>query len=199
MESASDRRTQIQTAAMRVFARKGYRNTVVEDVAEEAGVSKGTIYTYFDRKEELLGSVFQGLMEELRGQEEEILESDRTPLEKIRAMLHEFVDVIGDREEGFARVMLDIWIASLRNPKQFGIDFAGLYAGYRSLIRDLLREAQARGDVPADLSHVAPTVLIGAIEGVLLQWLLDPENVDFPEAADDIIDLLYQGIRAKPS
>jgi TetR/AcrR family fatty acid metabolism transcriptional regulator len=138
-------------------------------------------------------------MEELRGQEEEILESDRTPLEKIRAMLHEFVDVIVDREEGFARVMLDIWIASLRNPKQFGIDFAGLYAGYRSLIRDLLREAQARGDVPADLSDVAPTVLIGAIEGVLLQWLLDPENVDFPEAADDIIDLLYQGIRAKPS
>lgn len=40
-------------------------------------------------------------------------------------------------------------------------------------------------------------MLIGAIEGVLLQWLLDPENVDFPEGADDVIDLLYDGIRSE--
>jgi AcrR family transcriptional regulator len=192
----ADRRKQIQEAALRVFARKGYRNTVVEDVAREAGVSKGTIYTYFDRKEELLGAVFEGLMGELEGQEEAILRSDRPPLEKIRAITHEFVDVIGHQEEGFARVMLDIWTASLRDPNRFGIDFAELYAEYRALLRGLLREAQERGDVPPDLAPVAPTVLIGAVEGVLLQWLLDPENVDFPGAADDIVDLLYEGIRA---
>ena len=61
------RREQIQWAALRVFAREGYQNTVVEDVAAEAGVSKGTIYTYFDRKEELLGAVAQGFMDELTG------------------------------------------------------------------------------------------------------------------------------------
>ena len=179
---------------MRVFARKGYRNTVVEDVAEEAGVGRGTIYTYLDRKEKLLGAVFEGLMAELEGREEAILRSDRPPLEKIRAITHEFVDVIGHQEDGFARVMLDIWTASLRNPERFGIDFAELYAEYRILLRDLLREAQAQGDVPADLSSMVPTVLIGAIEGVLLQWLLDPESVDFPGRADDIVDLLYRGI-----
>jgi AcrR family transcriptional regulator len=184
---------------MRVFARKGYRNTVVEDVAEEAGVSKGTIYTYFDRKEELLGSVFQGLMEELEGREDAILKSERPPLEKIRAMLHEYVDVLSSQGEGFADVMLDIWTASLQDPDRFGIDFAELYAAYRTLLRELLEEAQARGEVPADLPDVAPTVLIGAAEGVALQWLLDPENVDFPEAANDIVDLLYGGIRSDSS
>jgi TetR/AcrR family fatty acid metabolism transcriptional regulator len=191
----TDRREQIREAALRVFARKGYRNTVVEDVAEEAGVSKGTIYTYFDRKEELLGTVAQGLMAELEGREDAILESDRPPLEKIRALLHAFVDLV-DRRKGFANVMLDIWGAGMRDPSRFGIDFAALYDEYRARLRTLLREAQEQGDVPADLTSVAPTVLIGAIEGVLLQWLLDPENVDFPEAADDIIDLLYDGIRA---
>lgn len=190
------RREQIQWAALRVFAREGYQNTVVEDVAEEAGVSKGTIYTYFDRKEELLGAVAQGFMDELTGREEAILESDRPPLEKIRAMLHEFVDLVSSRE-GFATVMLDIWGTGMRDPDRFGIDFAALYAEYRALLRTLLREAQAQGTVPADLSSVAPTVLIGAIEGVLLQWLLDPDAVDFPEGADDVIDLLYDGIRSE--
>ena len=190
------RREQIQWAALRVFAREGYQNTVVEDVAAEAGVSKGTIYTYFDRKEELLGAVAQGFMDELTEREEAILESDRPPLEKIRAMLREFVDLVSSRE-GFATVMLDIWGTGMRDPDRFGIDFATLYAEYRALLRTLLREAQARGTVPADLSSVAPTVLIGAIEGVLLQWLLDPDAVDFPEGADDVIDLLYDGIRSE--
>jgi len=178
-----------------VFARKGYRNTVVEDVAREAGVSKGTIYTYFDRKEELLGAVFRGLMDEMEGRESAILRSDRAPLEKIRRLLHAFVDVLSSHEEDVARVMLDIWVVSVQDPERFGIDFADLYAQYRRLFRELLWDAQAQGDVPSDLSAVAPAVLIGAIEGMLLQWLLDPENVDFPGAADDIIDLLYRGIQ----
>ena len=197
MATSSDRRTQIRDAALRVFARKGYRNTVVEDVARAAGVSKGTIYTYFDRKEELLGAVFRGLMDEMEGRESAILRSDRPPLEKIRRLLHAFVDVLISQEEDVARVMLDIWVASVQDPERFGIDFADLYAQYRRLFGELLREAQARGDVPSDLSSAAPAVLIGAIEGVLLQWLLDPEDVDFPGAADDIIDLLYRGIQER--
>jgi len=195
MATSPDRRTQIRKAALRVFARKGYRNTVVEDVAREAGVSKGTIYTYFDRKEELLGAVFRGLMDEMEGRESAILRSDRAPLEKIRRLLHAFIDVLSSHEEDVARVMLDIWVVSVQDPERFGIDFADLYAQYRRLFRDLLWDAQAQGDVPSDLSAVAPAVLIGAIEGMLLQWLLDPENVDFPGAADDIIDLLYRGIQ----
>ena len=197
MAISPDRRTQIRDAALRVFARKGYRNTVVEDVARAAGVSKGTIYTYFDRKEELLGAVFRGLMDEMEGREAAILRSDRPPLEKIRRLLHAFVDMLSSQEEDVARVMLDIWVASVQDPERFGIDFADLYAQYRRLFRELLREAQTRGDVPADVSSAAPAVLIGAIEGVLLQWLLDPEGVDFPGAADDIIDLLYRGIQER--
>lgn len=62
-------------AAMTVFAEKGYRNTRLEEIAEAAGVTKGTIYHYFATKEELLlraiehhhALVFGRLDEELRG------------------------------------------------------------------------------------------------------------------------------------
>ena len=194
MSDSAERRTQIQEAALRVFARKGYRNTVVEDVAEEAGVAKGTVYTHFDRKERLLGAVHEGLMEELRARQAEILESDRPPLDKIRALHRSFADLLS-RNDDFARVMLDIWGAGMQDPERFGIDFKTLYAEYRALVRDLLVEAKARGDLREDLPALTPAVLIGAIEGVLLQWVLDPENIDFPEAADDITNVLYRGVR----
>ena len=180
---------------MRVFARKGYQETVVEDVAEEAGVSKGTIYTYFDRKEELLGAVHQGLFEEMEVRQAQILESDRSPLDKIRALLHDFVDIVGGKEDR-AQVLLDIWVAGMRDPDRFEINFAEAYAEYRALLQELLEEAQARGDVSDDLPKIAPSVLIGAIDGLLLQWLLDPDSVDFVDSADDVLDVLYRGVAA---
>lgn len=198
MPPSVDRREQIRRAALRVFARKGYRNAVVEDVAEEAGLGKGTIYTYFDRKEKLLGAVFQELMGEIETRQMEILESDRSPLEKIRALHRSFVDIVGGDGQ-FARVMLDIWVAGMQNPEEVGIDFETLYVEYRALVRRLLEAAEERGDVPGDLPSITPAVLIGAIEGVLLQWVLDPEGVDFPDAADDIIEVLYRGIRSDAS
>jgi AcrR family transcriptional regulator len=67
MPTARSRRRDITEAALRVFARKGYRRAVVADVAAEAGVSKGTIYTYFSRKEHLLGAVFDRLAEDAAG------------------------------------------------------------------------------------------------------------------------------------
>lgn len=198
MSDSTDRRTQLREAALRVFARKGYRNTVVEDVAAEAGVAKGTVYTYFDRKEDLLGAVFEGHLEKLRARQAEILESDRPPLEKIRALHLGFADLLGE-DDAFARVLLDIWTAGMQDPERFGIDFKTLYAEYRALVRDLLSEAEARGDIREDLPELTPAVLIGAIEGVLLQWVLDPEGVDFPGAADDIIDVLYRGVHRSES
>lgn len=194
MSSAT--RDQIREAALHVFARKGYANTLVEDVAGEAGVSKGTIYTYFDRKEELLGAVYHGLREELRGREEDVLSSDRPPLDKIRLMLRSFVDVVGSRE-ALAQVILDIWIAGMRDPDRFGIDFSDVYASYRALLKELLSAAQVRGEMKTDLPSLTPAVVMGAVDGVFLQWLLDPDAVNFPDAADDILEVLYRGLRSR--
>jgi hypothetical protein len=51
--------------------------------------------------------------------------------------------------------------------------------------------------VPDDRPSITPALLIGAIDGVFLQWLLDPDALSFPEAADDLIDLLYRGIETR--
>jgi AcrR family transcriptional regulator len=52
-ESSEQRRSAILHAARTVFARKGYENTVVEDIAGEAGIGKGTLYLYFPSKEQV--------------------------------------------------------------------------------------------------------------------------------------------------
>ena len=53
---------QIIEAALRVFARKGYFNSRVSDIAREAGIAAGTIYLYFDTKDEILITLFREKM-----------------------------------------------------------------------------------------------------------------------------------------
>ena len=68
-----DRREQILDAAMRAFARKGFTRTTNKDIAQEAGITAGLIYHYFESKE----AVFRSIVEE------------RSPLHAIRSLSHE--------------------------------------------------------------------------------------------------------------
>ena len=59
-----DKPQQIIDAAIRVFARNGYYNSRVSDIAREAGIASGTIYLYFKTKDEILVTLFRERMAE---------------------------------------------------------------------------------------------------------------------------------------
>ena len=61
----ADKREAILRAAVKVFARKGFFNSKVADIAREAGIADGTVYLYFKSKDEILHSVFDRAMENL--------------------------------------------------------------------------------------------------------------------------------------
>lgn len=67
----SDRSAQIRRAALKLFNEKGFSSTRLEDVAEEAGVSKGTIYLYFENKEDLFFAIIRGVVPEIINQREQ--------------------------------------------------------------------------------------------------------------------------------
>lgn len=62
---ALKKKEQIQIAAQRLFLEKGFSNTSMDAITKEAGVSKQTVYSYYDSKEDLLYDVFQHLISEI--------------------------------------------------------------------------------------------------------------------------------------
>src|SRR2546422_10882088 len=75
---------QIIDAAIRVFARTGYYNSRVSDIAREAGIASGTIYLYFKTKDEILVTLFREKMAEWVALVRRELAAERNPLAKIR-------------------------------------------------------------------------------------------------------------------
>ncbi len=79
-----DVRAQITVAATRVFQRWGYKRATMEDIAQEAGKGKATLYYYFRNKEEVFSSVLEGQIAEVRELLRRELAKESGPAEKLK-------------------------------------------------------------------------------------------------------------------
>ena len=85
---------EILVAALACFAEKGFQATLLDDVAARAGIAKGTLYRYFDSKEELFRAVVRAhFIGEIAAAEREIARSKATAAELLRA----FIDRMASR------------------------------------------------------------------------------------------------------
>ncbi|KOY13000.1 TetR/AcrR family transcriptional regulator [Paenibacillus xylanivorans] len=88
--AAVDRRQQVIESAERSFALFGYKATTMEQVARIANVGKGTIYTFFENKEELFGEIMHSIISDMRQITEEIVQDDQPFLENV----HQSMDAL---------------------------------------------------------------------------------------------------------
>src|SRR5438045_9539718 len=77
----------IRDAAMRVIARKGMAAATMQEIADEAGVAKGTIYLYFRDREDVVEKAFENAMGDLHKRVDEALEAPGTFEQQLRAAL----------------------------------------------------------------------------------------------------------------
>jgi AcrR family transcriptional regulator len=101
-EVVSEFRVQsIQEAAMRVIARKGMSSATMQEIAEEAGVAKGTIYLYFRDREELVEKTFETAINELHGRIDAALDEEGSFEQKLRAVITAQITFFSQNREFF--------------------------------------------------------------------------------------------------
>src|SRR5260221_10681116 len=77
----------IMESAQRLFLHYGYKKTTIDDIAQEAGIGKGTVYLYFDGKEEIMLTIAENVKRNITAQMQAIAGSLGSPEEKIRRMI----------------------------------------------------------------------------------------------------------------
>lgn len=186
------KRTAILDAAIRVFARRGFAATRVDDVALEAGVAKGSVYLYFSSRDELLVAAFDTVAE----RSTTILNAARRPgdpLARLSTLVHSVIGMMA-AEPALARVLLDLW--STRDESASPIDMASIYQTYREVISELLQEGAASGIVRADVTEHHALVVVAAVEGCVVQWLADP-SIPIADLAGPVADVLFDGLQRR--
>ncbi|OLZ74812.1 TetR family transcriptional regulator [Streptomyces sp. IMTB 2501] len=172
------KRAEIVAAARRCFARDGFHQTSMPDIAAEAGVSAGAPYRYFTGKEDIIlaiaGDAFRLIFEPV----ERLAESADAPsvAELVAAALDtisgETVQDAAGHEvpvEELLRCVVQTWAEVLRNDEVRGPAAEG-FEKVRATIADALRRSRAAGTVPASMDpDRAARAVMGLLHGFLLQ------------------------------
>jgi AcrR family transcriptional regulator len=193
------KKRQIVEAAFRVFAGKGYAAARIIDVAETAGVGKGTIYEYFRSKEDLFFAVFEEMMTDTNSRiSVTIAAVSGSAADRLRAVADAVVTAWLPKLDSYALVM-EFWSAATVSPlrRRFKESFQEAYNEFRRVIAALLREGMTSGEFAADIDvHKTASALIGTWDSLLLQAWLDP-GFDPLGASRAFVEVLFNGLRSK--
>ena len=186
-----DKPQQIIEAAVRVFARKGYFNSRVSDVAREAGIAAGTIYLYFKTKEDILTTLFREKMAEFVAKLWKAMADQPDPVSKVRRLVYLHFDLL-ERNPELAEV---VQIELRQGQKFFRGASSQEIASYFALIGSVLEEGVAAGRFRADLPvKVATKMLFGAMDQMATSWVLGKREYRLVDTADAVADLFLQGV-----
>jgi len=186
-----DKPQQIVEAAIRVFARNGYYNSRVSDIAREAGIASGTIYLYFKTKEEILVTLFREKMAEFVAYLRREIADVPDPEQRLRRLVHLHFAVL-EQNPALAEV---VQVELRQGHKFFRGASAHEVSAYFDLIGSILEEGVAAGRFAADLPvKVATKVLFGAMDQVATSWVLGKRGYRLREAAEAVATIFLKGV-----
>jgi AcrR family transcriptional regulator len=175
-----DRKKDIIDVATREFNIHGYAQTTMDAVAAEAGISKGSVYNYFQNKKDLFAQVVLAFSQSEVPRIDEIIGKAIPASEKLSAILDDWFDQL-DRYNQIGRLVLEFMsVASGEDQEgQVSAILQDLYHDWRSQIAGVVQEGIDRGEFTGELDPVkAATMFIVACDGVQIQKIFNLVEID---------------------
>lgn len=187
----------ILDATDRLLARFGYRKMTVEDIANEAGIGKGTVYLHFSSKEEVVLSHVDRIVDRLKDRLREIAQSNVSTGERLRLMLLTRVLFRFDSIQHYTQSLNDL-LAALR---------PGLLArrnvyfeAEAQIFAEVLKSGRLSGEFSFDDEHATAHALLQATNGLLPYSLSTTElgeRKEVEKRASDVANLILQGLLSR--
>ena len=193
-----ERRGQIVAAAAKVFARRGFSGTLMADIAVKAGIGKGTLYEYFDSKEELFFAVFEWFVKATETEAKVSISAlGGSAAERLNALNDSLMNSWVEMRELFSLVM-EFWSASASSQmrQRFKEAFRQGYSDFRRIVSNLIWDGIQRGEFRADVDvESVAAALVGTWDALLLQAWFD-DSFDPLSTARKFMSVLIRGLAA---
>jgi TetR/AcrR family transcriptional regulator, transcriptional repressor of bet genes len=187
-ESPDVRRKSLIQATMRSIAKYGYAGTTIGRICAEAQVSRGLINHHFDTKEELIRQSYKELCDEWVFQTRDmLLDTHRDPEDKLRAMIRVSFGPALFKQE-YLGIWIGFWSAIGKSPTLKKLN-RELYRQDREAYRRIFEEIAVKRGKAVD-SRRAAISLIALMDGLWLEWCLDPKGFTAEEAVAACLDLV---------
>ncbi len=191
MKSA-DKHNKIIRAATKVFAKKGFFNARISDIAKEAKVADGTIYLYFNNKFDILISVFEQEIGRLVDQVSDLIAKEDDPHKMLEIFI--FKHLVEMKKN---RNLAEVIQIELRQTNKVIRDYRdNKFSEYINIISTIIKQGQKEKIYRQDIQPgLAKRAIFGALDEISRIWNLNLEtNYSVDEAARQLTDIFIDGI-----
>ncbi len=194
-QRSQETRKRILDAAFRAFSRQGYGHATVDDVAREAGISKGALYHHFPGKEQLFHALLQDRVRDCRDHMLRAVGEITSLPRSIRAAIQaSFTSHHADPD--WTPMFMEFWGQAVRDGFARSI-VSGAYRNCRATVAEILRAGQGLGFVRPDLDVDTVAVLyLAMVDGIRLQSQVDT-GVDVDTTKELMADMIVGFIKSQ--
>lgn len=193
------KREDIILAALEVFAEKGFQRTTIKDIAERAGIGKGTVYEYFKDKDEIIRNSFYYFQKFFEFDIQNTILSSKNGIEKLSDLIKSITKILRSDNEKYIDLVFDFWAEGIKgHSKKLMLNEMNMYyKSYRNLFEDVLNEGIEDGSFRRDMDPVSvASIIIGMLDGIMVQWILEKNVMKGMNIEKSILDLVLKGTGA---
>jgi len=191
------KRKEILLAALSEFSEKGFSKATIQNIADKAGIGKGTIYEYFKNKNEIIDSSFRYFQKDLEVDLETLLLSKENGFGKLKNIISIVLKQLKPGNSENMHLMFDFWAEGIKGGGK-GLmlnEMNKLYYLYRSLLTDVLKEGIEDGSIKKNIEPFEiSSILIGMLDGVMVQWILNESMMNVEKIEKSMINLILEGV-----
>ncbi|HXY65648.1 MAG TPA: TetR/AcrR family transcriptional regulator [Mycobacterium sp.] len=193
-EDKSQRRDEIMAAAKQVFARKGFHSTTIADIAKQASLAYGSIYWYFDSKDELFHALMAVEEDALRAH---IAAALASPADRREAPFRAAVQATFEFFEADKATTKLLFRDAYALGDRFEKHLASIYERFIDDIEARIVAAQNRGEVVVAPPRMVAYTLAALIGQLAHRRLSTDDGVSAAEVADFVVTLAFNGLRPR--
>lgn len=190
---AEERHRRILDAALKVFARKGYRDSSVDDIAGESATSKGGVYFHFPGKHAIFFALMDRAARQLLDRVEEAIARETEPVAKAEAAVHVVLRTFG-KHRALARLFL---IEAHSAGREFYARLMEIHEMFAAVITRHLDEAVVAGAIAPVDTELAGRVWFGAMNEIITYWLLSGHPKSIEESYASLRPLIFHSVGAE--
>ncbi len=189
-QRSEETRAQILDSALRQFAISGYNAASVDDICNEAGVSKGAFYHHFPSKQAIFIALLNGWLKTI---DEAMVTLRKPTVPETFVHLTEIFPAIFAAADERLPMFLEFWLQASRNEEIWQASIAP-YHHYREVFAQLVRDGIKEGSFKKVDPEAAAEVILSLAVGLFLQGVLDPHGTDWENTARQSMKIIMNGL-----
>ena len=194
---AVNKHSKIIASATKVFAKKGFFNARISDIAKEAKVADGTIYLYFNNKYDILLSIFEEEIGKIVETTQALLAKEDDPNRMLEIYTFQHLTAMKKNKNLAEVIQLE-----LRQPNKAIKDYRNKkFSSYVDIIADIIRKGQTQGIFRPDiLPDVTKRMFFGALDEVSRVWNVSLEtHYTVDEVTQQVVTTFLRGLKVDPA